>query len=267
MLSGPNTYGWNDRKQSGCWHQRPWLLLLCWLFHQHQPPVKIGEKGAWREAVWWYNKCRQSEGKNTELKIYLYFFFLDLSGTETSRKIRGYDSLRRTTTIYISQDGVSQGTWGRLTRAPSSLKIAEDPMRSDGTIFLLHRRRRNVSEERSFLWNFQPMREEYSQPSTGSRLCRRKKKGSVNFLVFFYPASLFLLTCAGTVWSDIFFRGLISLFLRWTWYIFSAATQDLGLSSGGMVIPYSQPGREGINKIGPWDLGKKEDINRFRRTF
>lgn len=41
--------------------------------------------------------------------------------------------------------------------------------------------------------------------------------------------------------SDIFFLGRTSLFLRWTWYIFSAATQDLGLSSGGMVIPYSQP--------------------------
>lgn len=74
-----------------------------------------------------------------------------------------------------------QGTWQGLTSPPSSLKIAEDPIESDGIIFLLHRRRRNVSEERSFLWNFQPMREEYSQPSTGSRLCRRNKKFSVFF--------------------------------------------------------------------------------------
>lgn len=133
-------------------------------------------------------------------------------------------------------------TSGRLTSAPSSLKIAEDPIQSDGTIFLLHRRRRNVSEERSFLWNFLPMREEYSQPSTGSRLCRIKNKFHIHF-PFFHPSYLPLLTSAGTVCSDIFFRGLISLFLRWTWYIFSAATQDLGLSSGGIVIPYSQPWR------------------------
>lgn len=65
------------------------------------------------------------------------------------------------------------GTLGRLTNAPSSLKIAEEPMQSDGTIFLLQRRRRNVSEVRSFLWNFQPIREEYSQPSPGSLLFRR----------------------------------------------------------------------------------------------
>lgn len=56
--------------------------------------------------------------------------------------------------------------------------------------------------------------------------------------LFFPP----FLTSATGIWSDIFFRGLISLFLRWMWYIFSAATHDLGLSSGGMVIPYSQPG-------------------------
>lgn len=64
----------------------------------------------------------------------------------------------------------------RLTNAPSSLKMADAPMRSDGTIFLLQRRRRNVSEERSFLWNFQPIREEYSQPSPGSRLYGRWTK-------------------------------------------------------------------------------------------
>lgn len=125
-------------------------------------------------------------------------------------------------------------------------------MQSDGTIFLLQRRRRNVSEVRSFLWNFQPIREEYSQPSPGSRLCRRGKDIEENelhskhlskptlFLVYLF---LFLfLTSVAAFLSEIFFRGLMSLFLRWTWYIFSAATQDLGLSSGGMVIPYSQPG-------------------------
>lgn len=38
-------------------------------------------------------------------------------------------------------------------------------------------------------------------------------------------------------------RGLTSLLLRWTWYTFSVGTQDRGLSSGGMVTPYSQPVR------------------------
>lgn len=52
-----------------------------------------------------------------------------------------------------------------LTSAPSRLKMADAPTRWAGAIFLLHRRRRNVSDDRSFLWNFQPMREEYSQPS------------------------------------------------------------------------------------------------------
>lgn len=136
---------------------------------------------------------------------------------------------------------VSQGTSDRLTSAPSSLKIAEDPIESDGTIFLLHRRRRNVSEERSVLWNFQPMREEYSQPSEGSRLCRRNR--IFHKIPLFHPPTLFFFTSTGEVWSDIFFRGLISLFLRCTWYIFSAATHDLGLSLGGIVIPYSQPNR------------------------
>lgn len=36
-------------------------------------------------------------------------------------------------------------------------------------------------------------------------------------------------------------RGRTSRLLRWTWYTFSAGTQDRGLSSGGMVTPYSQP--------------------------
>lgn len=36
-------------------------------------------------------------------------------------------------------------------------------------------------------------------------------------------------------------RGRTSLLLRWTWYTFSAGTHDRGLSSGGMVTPYSQP--------------------------
>lgn len=68
--------------------------------------------------------------------------------------------------FYVARDSMT------LTNAPSSLKIAEEPMWPDGTIFRLQRRRRNVSEERSFLWNFQPMRDEYSQPSPGSRLCK-----------------------------------------------------------------------------------------------
>lgn len=36
-------------------------------------------------------------------------------------------------------------------------------------------------------------------------------------------------------------RGRISLLLRWMWYTFSAGTHDRGLSSGGIVTPYSQP--------------------------
>lgn len=52
-----------------------------------------------------------------------------------------------------------------LTSAPSNLKMADAPMLSEGPIFLLQRRRRNVSEERSFWWNFHPIREENSQPS------------------------------------------------------------------------------------------------------
>lgn len=56
-----------------------------------------------------------------------------------------------------------------LTSAPSRLKMADAPTRCAGAIFLLHRRRRNVSDERSFLWNFQPISEEYSQPSGSPR--------------------------------------------------------------------------------------------------
>jgi hypothetical protein len=44
-----------------------------------------------------------------------------------------------------------------------------------------------------------------------------------------------------------FLRFRMSLRRLWVWYIFSAATQDLGLLSGGMVIPYSQPGTEVVN--------------------
>lgn len=41
--------------------------------------------------------------------------------------------------------------------------------------------------------------------------------------------------------SAALLRGRTSLLLRWTWYTFSAGTQDRGLSSGGMVTPYSHP--------------------------
>ena len=71
-----------------------------------------------------------------------------------------------------------------LTSAPSSLKMAEAPMLSEGTIFLLQRRRRSVSDERSFLWNFQPIRVEYSQPSPGSCLDMN------NYLGFLVPKAL-----------------------------------------------------------------------------
>lgn len=84
-----------------------------------------------------------------------------------------------------------------------------------------------------------------STPSLQQVLASVERKNSLSLFPFFHPSYFSLLTSAGTVWSDIFFRGLTSLFLRCTWYIFSAATQDLGLSSGGMVIPYSQPRRQG----------------------
>lgn len=58
-----------------------------------------------------------------------------------------------------------------LTRAPSSWNMAAAPSRSSGAIFLLQRLRRNVSEERSILWNFQPIREENSQPSGSPLSC------------------------------------------------------------------------------------------------
>lgn len=63
-----------------------------------------------------------------------------------------------------------------LTSAPSSWKMAAAPSRSSGAIFLLQRLRRNESEERSFIWNFQPMRDENSQPSGSplSCLCEQK---------------------------------------------------------------------------------------------
>lgn len=63
-----------------------------------------------------------------------------------------------------------------LTIAPSSWNMADAPTRSDGAIFLLQRLRRNVSDERSFLWNFQPIREEYSQPSPASFFCKDVEK-------------------------------------------------------------------------------------------
>lgn len=59
-----------------------------------------------------------------------------------------------------------------LTNAPSRLKIADAPTMLAGAIFLRQRLRRNVSEERSFLWNFQPIRDEYSHPSPKSFFCR-----------------------------------------------------------------------------------------------
>lgn len=137
--------------------------------------------------------------------------------------------------------------------------MAEAPMQSDGTIFLLQQRRRNVSEERSFLWNFQPIREEYSQPSPSSRRYERDKDEkrmrkythSISQIYSFFLIKQ-ILTSATAALSDIFLLGLMSLFLRWTWYIFSAATQDLGLSSGGMVTPYSQPNaKRHTDLVGP----------------
>lgn len=170
-----------------------------------------------------------------------------------------------------------------LTNAPSSLKMADAPSRSSGAIFRLQRLRRNVSAERSFLWKFQPIREENSQPSGSpwSRLCekkwkeiqsfvrqdymlwnktgiQRRKEISVLYKTFFYGTNIQIMvqymqhyciyfcclkqtSTTPPAGSAALLRGLNSLLLRWMWYTFSAGTQDRGLSSGGMVTPYSQP--------------------------
>lgn len=57
---------------------------------------------------------------------------------------------------------------------------------------------------------------------------------NVQSLGTFLRASIFC-------WSRLLKR--IQRLLRFVWYIFSDGTQDLGLRSGGMVRPYSQPER------------------------
>lgn len=127
--------------------------------------ITTGYLKASRKAACWFTKSGLFLGGKCRTKN-KSLLFLDI-WQDTCNKIRGCD--RKWNNSYLPKQHFSRD----LTSPPSSLKIAEDPIQSDGTIFLLHRRRRTVSEERSFLWNFQPMREEYSQPSVGSRLCRR----------------------------------------------------------------------------------------------
>lgn len=64
--------------------------------------------------------------------------------------------------------------------------MADAPKRSDGAIFLLQRLRRMVSEERSFLWNFQPSREVYSQPSPASFFYQHMEKAHKRKVVINY---------------------------------------------------------------------------------
>lgn len=63
-------------------------------------------------------------------------------------------------------------------------------------------------------------------------------------LVMYFTVYLVYYTSVGEAPVATFSRLLIFLLRRWTWYIFSAATHDLGLSSGGIVMPYSQPSTE-----------------------
>lgn len=155
--------------------------------------------------------------------------------------------------------------------------MADAPRRSSGPIFRLQRLRRNVSEERSFLWNFQPISEENSQPSGSpwSRLCVQRQTWFKLFFIFIkwwtityrkikLLAKIGITFLRKFIWKQIrnvatvylcpiltstaapagsaaLLRGRTSLLLRCTWYTFSAGTQDRGLSSGGMVTPYSQP--------------------------
>lgn len=82
------------------------------------------------------------------------------------------------------------------------------------------------------------------------------------------PPSTAPLTLAvlAVVWVKSFFRFRTSLRRLWVWYIFSAATQDLGLVSGGMVIPYSQPGTEFVNGY-PKEMHLPDHQTNFLKTF
>lgn len=62
-----------------------------------------------------------------------------------------------------------------------------------------------------------------------------------------------------------FLRFRTSLRRLCVWYIFSAATQDLGLLSGGMVIPYSQPGIEFANSY-PKEMHLPDCQINFQKT-
>lgn len=131
-----------------------------------------------------------------------------------------------------------------LTSAPSSWKMAHAPRRSSGAIFRLQRLRRKVSEERSFLWNFQPIREENSQPSGSPRslLCVENTHPELTFNLLYrrsvsVPGPVTVnWENHGLFWSVIFqftkwdrlltstvappgalLRGRTSLLLRWTW--------------------------------------------------
>lgn len=80
------------------------------------------------------------------------------------------------------------------------------------------------------------------------------------------PTGLLTFAVLAVVCVKSFLRFLTSLRRLWVWYIFSAATQDLGLVSGGMVIPYSQPGTEFVNGYAEEMHLPDHQIN-FQETF
>lgn len=112
-----------------------------------------------------------------------------------------------------------------LTNAPSRLKIADAPTMLAGAIFLLQRLRRNVSEDRSFLWNFQPIRDEYSQPSPKSFFCWEIVLKSVIILYItqtvIKQSEEILNCCTGQRWSYLE-SGCVCYFLARSNQSFSA---------------------------------------------
>lgn len=151
-----------------CWHQILWLHPFYWPSHQHRPPVLK----TWRKPL----KSTLKTFKHSLGDLRKYSFGLFANTWHEQPHAGEWEEVNHKWQWHIYMMHLSSWDYMWLTKAPSSLKIAEEPMWSDGTIFLLQRRRRNVSEERSFLWNFQPIRDEYSQPSPGSRLCSRDNK-------------------------------------------------------------------------------------------
>lgn len=180
------THCQKSRTQWACWHQTAWRHLpLSLPSPQYQRPAEThtGNKNTHHATV---------DVLNTKVNIWkhwltqrdqILFRILFQPFPLCSHVSRGSEV---TMMIQVKSKHFSERTHIEnrtyfpliLTRAPSSWKMAEAPSRSSGAIFRLQRLRRNVSDERSFLWNFQPIRDENSQPSGSPRslLCERNKQ-------------------------------------------------------------------------------------------